>query len=126
MSESASVMFTHKLNGHNYKLWKFQVDAALRGKGLVIYVKDIVAADATTVQQDIFSINDGKAMSLLIASLESDEAQHVLTCSTAKEIYDKLSAIYAKKSEVSIMTLYDDYFGLKMAEDESVRPMFPR
>lgn len=126
MNQSTSIPFAHKLNGSNYKLWKFQIDAVLRGKGLSKYVKEIVPTGATAEEQETFSTNDGKAMAILIASLESDEAQHVLTCSTAKEIYDTLSAIYAKKSEVSIMTLYEEYFGLKMAEDESMTAYFSK
>lgn len=96
------------------------MDAILRGRGLAKYVKEVVAAEATSAQKEQFSTNNGKAMAILISSLESDEAQNVLTCSTAKEIYDKLAAIYARRSEVSVMTLYEEYFALKVAEDESV------
>ncbi|GLV36034.1 hypothetical protein CBL_01798 [Carabus blaptoides fortunei] len=103
-----------------YKLWKFQVDAILRGKELSKYVRDTVAIDATLAQVDAFSIEDGKPMHILISSLKSDEAQNVLTCLTAKEIFDKLGSIYAKRSEVSVMTLYEEYFALKMVEDDSV------
>ncbi|GLV44730.1 hypothetical protein CBL_20641, partial [Carabus blaptoides fortunei] len=119
MSEAMQVPIAHKLNGSNYKLWKFQVDALLRGKRLSKYVRDTVAIDATSAQVDAFSIKDGKAMAILISSLESDEAQNVLTCMTAKEIYDKLGSIYAKRSEVSVMTLYEEYFALKLVEDDS-------
>nr|XP_046482949.1 uncharacterized protein LOC124219437 [Neodiprion pinetum] len=59
-------------------------------------------------------------MAILIATLESDQAMNVLTCNSAKEIYEKLSAIHEKRSEVSVMTLYEEYFALQMSEDESV------
>ncbi|KAG5873757.1 hypothetical protein JTB14_008327 [Gonioctena quinquepunctata] len=59
-------------------------------------------------------------MAVLISSLESDQAQLILTCTNAYEIWSKLSSIYEKKSEVSVMNLYKQYFAIKMTEDENV------
>nr|CAD7412653.1 unnamed protein product [Timema cristinae] len=39
--------------------------------------------DATTTQKAEFSANDGKAMAVLISSLENEEALNVLTCTTS-------------------------------------------
>ncbi|KAG5863295.1 hypothetical protein JTB14_034896 [Gonioctena quinquepunctata] len=58
-------------------------------------------------------------MAILISSLKSDQAQLILTCTNAYEIWSKLSSIYQKKSGVSVMNPYEEYFAIKITEDEN-------
>lgn len=59
-------------------------------------------------------------MNAIIQSLDAERANYVLSCETSKDIIDKLSSIYEKNSEIRIMTLYEEYFAVKMKDDESV------
>jgi len=119
-TESGSIVH-HKLNGTNYKLWKFQIDAVIKSRGLADAVNGNVPPDtASEENKRQYDRDDGRAMAILISSMDTEQANHVLTCKTAKEIIDKLSALYEKRIEVRIMCLYEEYFSLKMNENESV------
>ncbi|KAL6416954.1 hypothetical protein ACFW04_013075 [Cataglyphis niger] len=121
MAKSASqTTLLHRLNGHNFKLWKFQMEATLRSQDLFGWAHGIEAEPTDTSKIPAWMKSDGKTMGILISSLEADQAQLILTCKSAKEVWDKLLAIFEKKNEVSVMTLYKEYFSLKMSETESV------
>ncbi|KAK9702950.1 hypothetical protein QE152_g29640 [Popillia japonica] len=68
----------------------------------------------------LYEQNEGKAMNAIIQSLDSERANLVLTCITAKEMIEKLASVFEKNSEIRVMTLYEEYFALKMREDETI------
>lgn len=109
----------HKLNGTNYRLWKFQINALMKARALVDNVNGKVPENnASNEVKAQYERNEG--MHILIQSLDTERANFVLTCTTAKQMVDRLSSIYEKNSEIRVMTLYEEYFALKMKEDESV------
>lgn len=121
-------MISHKLTGDNYRAWKFQINAILRSQELlgVVDGTETLAANATADVNKKWSQRDGKAMAILFASLNSEQVLHVLDCKSAKSIMDVLEGIHQKKSDVRIMSLYEEYFSLKMNEDESVTAYFSK
>lgn len=121
MNDESTHIF-HRLNNSNYRLWKFNVDAVLKGQGLLAIAHGRVNFDDTASQdaKDLWVKRDGKAMGILISSIEKDQANHILSCTTSHEVYSKLQNIHDKQSEVKVMCLYEEYFSLKMQEDESV------
>lgn len=113
----------NQLDGTNYKKWKFHITAVMRGKGLetVVNGKSQQPEDsADAKEKEAWLQRDGKATAILFASINDEQKNHVLSCTTAKEIMDKIDTIHQKKSDVRIMTLYEDYFSIRMKEDESV------
>lgn len=121
MTDDAIHIF-HRLNNNNYRLWKFNVDAVLKGQGLLGIVQGTAHLNDTASQdaKDLWMKRDGKAMGILISSIEKEQANHVLSCTTSNEVYKKLQNIHDKQSEVKVMCLYEEYFSQKMQEDESV------
>ena len=117
-----TVHIYHRLNNSNYRLWKFNVDAVLKGQGLLSIVQGKIKLNDSISQDhiDLWTKRDGKAMDILICSIEKDQASHILSCTTSNEVYEKLMNIHDKQSEVKVMCLYEEYFSLKMKEDESV------
>lgn len=113
-----------KLDGTaNFKLWKFHVMAVLRGKDLETVVDGKYAKPAETAatkDQNEWRQKDGKATAILFGSLAAEQKLLVIACKSAKEIMDKLESIHEKKSDVRIMMLYEQYFSLKMRDDESI------
>lgn len=104
----------HRLNGSNYKLWKFQIDAVMKARNLTdVMAGTVPAENATNEVKSQYERNDGKAMAILISSVDSEQANHILMCKTAKKIVDKLASIHKKRSEVRIMSLYEDYFSFR-------------
>ncbi|XP_015119540.1 uncharacterized protein LOC107042851 [Diachasma alloeum] len=113
----------HRFNGKNFRLWKFQMEAALRGHGLKNYVNRTEvqpAASATTDARDLWQKRDGRAMTLIIGAMEPDIVEQFVECKTFRELWDALFDLHEKKSAVSGMTLYEEFFALKMVEGESV------
>lgn len=111
----------HKLNGSNYRLWKFQINACMKGRGLTDNIEGKVPAEnASADLKTRYERNEGRAMNSIIQSLDVERANLVLVCKTAKEMMEKLNSIYEKNSEIRVMTLYEEYFSLKMKDDETV------
>lgn len=124
-----SLLFTHRLNGSNFKLWNLQIKAFLRGHGLLDVVTGAAPepVDPTeTAELEKWALRDGKAMSILISSINPEQANHVLNCESSKQVYDKIQSLHKTISEVRIMNLYEEYFSLKMGDDESVATYFSR
>uniref|UniRef100_A0A1Y1M571 Integrase catalytic domain-containing protein n=1 Tax=Photinus pyralis TaxID=7054 RepID=A0A1Y1M571_PHOPY len=111
----------HKLNGTNYRLWKFQINTFMKARALTDNIEGKVPdSSASSEIKAKYERNEGKAMNAIIQSLDVDRANLVLTCTTAKEMIDKLGSIYEKNSEIRVMTLYEEYFSLKMKDEESI------
>lgn len=101
----------HILNGSNYRIWKFQLTAFMRARGLIDNIEGKTpAADATAEVKGQYDRNEGKAMNAIIQSIDRECANFVLTCTTTKEMMDRLHSIYEKSSEIRAMTLYEEYF----------------
>lgn len=116
-------VIAHRLDGSNYRTWKFQINAILRSQDLLgvvdgSFVKP--ADDADSKDKTAWQQKDGKAMAILFASVNAEQASHLLDCKSAKSMMDLLESIHQKKSDVRIMILYEEYFSLKMSNDESV------
>lgn len=114
-----------KFDGRDFPVWKAQVGALIISKGwdaaLTSELKDVAAG-----QKDEFIKADKMAKSLLLMSLDNKHAKLVLTCTTAKQIWDKLSANQEHKSSASRMLLQKQFFDLSMAPGESVRDYVAR
>lgn len=84
MSEQVSLSSAHRLTETNYKVWKLFVDALLRSKGLMKYVTEVLAEDASAEAGADWDKEDGKATAILTASLSEGQVQNILTCTSAK------------------------------------------
>jgi len=83
-TESGSIVH-HELNGTNYKLWKFQIDAVMKSRGLTDVINGNVPSDiASEERKRQYDRDDGRAMAILISSMNTKQANHILTCKTAK------------------------------------------
>ena len=70
-----------------------------------------------------------KALNTLLSSLSKKVLAKVLTCTSAKQLWDKLGIIYAGDSEVKrakLQTLKAEFEGLKMKEEENICHYFER
>lgn len=122
-------LMSHRLDGSNFRTWRFQINAVLRAQDLVEIVNGDLAKPedtATADEKKKWSQRDGKAMAVLFASLNADQSKLVLSCKSSKEIIDTLDSIHNKKSDVRVMGLYEEYFALKMSDDEKVASYYSR
>ena len=117
----SSTIFSQKLNGSNYIVWKHQIRMYMKGRGLLDNLDGKVpASDGSAEVKSQYERNDGKAMFALSQSIDGRHASMIVSCKTAKDIVDKFASSYEKNSEIRVMTLYEEYFALKMKEDERI------
>ena len=119
-AESQNCNVVHRLTGQNSKLRKLQLQAVERGHGLLQFVNGESARPAENHLEAEWLKNAGKTMATIVGSLDAEQAQLILVCLSAKEIWDKLLSVHEKKCEVSIMNLYEEYLALRMCENENV------
>lgn len=116
-------IISHCLNSSNFRCWKFQMNAVLRSHDLLDIVNGTIAKPNNSATAEVKSKwlqRDGKAMAILFASIDQEQASYVLDCKSSNELMGMLESIHQKKSDVRVMMLYEDYFCLRMTEDESV------
>ncbi|KMQ88092.1 retrovirus-related pol polyprotein from transposon tnt 1-94 [Lasius niger] len=88
--------------------------------------KPIVSADSATraaslAAHDAWVIEDRKAKSDLILSINPSELKQVKGCETSKDVWDKLESIYASKGPEHKATLLKNLMLRKMREDGDVK-----
>lgn len=92
-----------KLEGaQNWNVWNFQVSVLLRDLGVYeiadgTKVKPEAEADLRTWLKE-----DAKAQSLIVTRLSESVMLHVLTCTSAAEMWRKLHSVCEQKSDTSI------------------------
>ena len=118
-----------KFNGKNYQIWKFQIRSILRSHGVLCIVEgkktrsvEDPAKKDDSIGEKIMAWEkeDGKAMSIITSTMDNDQVENVITCNSAKEVWDKLSSLHEQKSESSKIVLMQRFLDCKMDSNESV------
>ncbi|KAF2889318.1 hypothetical protein ILUMI_16855, partial [Ignelater luminosus] len=76
--------------------------------------------DKKTFENEIneWSRRDTKGQEILVTRMEEGPMGHVLSCSTAFHMWNKLLAVYEKKSEVNVHLLQQKFFNCKHEGEE--------
>lgn len=103
------------LNGLNYEDWKFQVTAVLRFKAVYEYVTGEDLVTQYTQPKDIkeWRKQDGKAMSILALNIEKKLQHAIQSCSTSKEMWDKLREMHEPKTRDRLIRTVSKFFDLR-------------
>lgn len=104
-----------KFDGQCYRQWKFQVSLALRAKGIEKHLKETPKLEDSKWRQD-----DAKAMFIQTTTMELSQISLIQNCNTAKDISDKLDAIYEKKSESTKLILHENFHNIKFEEGDTM------
>ncbi|KAK9034020.1 hypothetical protein V6N11_050199 [Hibiscus sabdariffa] len=145
MEEGQSISKPPFFNGANYPYWKNRIMLFIQSTDYMIW--DVVLdGPFTPVKREgdtlvpkqrhewndekrrIFQMN-AKAMHILFCALGPDEYAKISSCSSAKEIWDKLEVTHEGTSEVKetkIGLLNLSYENFKMELDEDIKKMFDR
>lgn len=111
----------NKFDGY-YRQWKFQMNCALRAKGLL----DIVNGVLVKPQDDIdgklskWDKSDAIAMFTITSAMELNQITLVENCASSKQIMDKLNSIYEQKSETNKMIVHERFHQYKMNSNDSI------
>lgn len=118
-----------RFKGSNFHLWKFQMRAILLGKELMDIVAGTLpkpaATEAAAVKSEWLK-RDSQAFSLLCQALDESILKHVVSCTTSKEIWDKLKLIHERDTSENIHTLQEEFYKCAMTEGESVADFLSR
>ena len=107
MAGELSVRHVSKFDGQNFSAWKFQLNAVLIAHDLLEIVNGtrIKPADVTSAP--------GKAM-------EPTQLNCLLSCVSAKEMWDKLSTIHEQKTATHKLMMMQRFHEYRMDTSDSV------
>ena len=114
-----------RFNGNDFTVWKAQVEAVFTMKNIQPTLTK-TESDYAVADRPAFKVVDVQAKALLLCGLEPKFARMVIKCKTAKEIWDRLSAIHEQNSMSSRMVLQRDFFDLKMKPTEKIQDYVSR
>lgn len=124
MAEELITKNVTKLVGNNYQTWKFQVTALLMANG----VFDIVSGDRVMPGEEAENQNarkqwvkdNAKAMIIISTSIGESQLECLLTCTSAKQMWDQLSSIHEQKTASNKLVLTQRFHEHRMSTNDSV------
>lgn len=124
MSEEVSTRNITKFDGSNFLTWKFEVTQVLVSLG----IQDVVTGERTMPGDDLASAtsrktwvkDNAKAMFVICSSMEAEQKHPMITCTSAKAMWEKLSQIHEQKSAANKLILTQRFHKYKMDSSESV------
>ncbi|MQL76440.1 hypothetical protein Taro_008828 [Colocasia esculenta] len=136
MAEGHSVTRPPFFDGTDYPYWKNHMQVFLRAQNFELW--KIVSKGAYILPQDEDTWSKDQiakgtlnwsALNMMQCTVHPKEHSRVSTCTSAKEMWDKLELIYEGTSEVresKVSMLVSDYEMFKMNHDETFSDMFAR
>lgn len=118
--ESSTQLF--RFTGQNFPLYKYQLQIVLEGKE---FFKVVDGTELCPIDGDPAFINAWKkknsAARAIIATLVDMEHLHMLvTCKTAKDMWDRLTSIYEQVYEESLFLLMQQFFNCEYQAGDSI------
>lgn len=122
MSDDFSVRHIEKLDGSNFLTWKFEMKAVFRAAKVhsIVDGSDVLAAEATAAEKNAWEEKDAKARVLISTSIERSQLISLITCETAKEMWDALCGQYEQTSSSSKLHLLNKFHAYQMGPGDTV------
>ena len=119
-SSSKKLDYIVKLDGSNFKLWKFQLTLVLKAHKLwnvVSGVETRPAADAD--KQDAWDLKDVEAQSIIASSVNAVQMNHIYDCQSAKGMFNKLVLANSDSSSLNKQHTLTRFMNYTIEKDES-------
>ncbi|KAK7865421.1 hypothetical protein R5R35_012787 [Gryllus longicercus] len=121
MAERLDMNSLSKFDGSNYNQWRFQMNCALRAKGLYeIVLGTVLKSENNNETQKAWIKNDSTAMFILTSALDYAQITLIENCESSHQIIDKLDSIYLQRSESSKMIAHERFHQYRMKDSDSV------
>jgi hypothetical protein len=125
MPDEGLLRSVKRFDGTNFQAWKFQVTAVL----VASEIFDVV--DGTRARPENVEGNNAgrmktwikdnaRATAIIASAMEAEQVTSVIMCSSAKEMWDKLSAVHEQKSASNVGTLTQRFYSYRMGSTDSV------
>jgi hypothetical protein len=120
MDTAAELRNVKCYNGKNFHLLKFQIRAILLGQDLMGVVDGSVPKPVVVVQQADWVKKDNQVTSLLCKALDESILESLMTCTTSKQIWDKLQLLHDQQAHESVHHIQQRFFECKMETGDSI------
>lgn len=112
-------------DAENWQQWKFIVEILMDNDELLdvctgTMVKPEESANNYETDLALWNKANKKAKKLIVTTIESEPLRLVMNCETAREMWQKLSAVYDLKSEESLSLTQKKFFDFKWDSSASV------
>lgn len=100
-----------KFDGTDFEVWSTLVEAILIAKGLdSVITEEPETNDAKWIQKD------KSARAIILLSLEPEMVRLVLSCNSAKSVWERLRTVHSQKSESCKMLLQKEFYDIRMEQ----------
>ncbi|GBN04277.1 hypothetical protein AVEN_145610-1 [Araneus ventricosus] len=111
----------NQFNGQNYCQWKFQRNFALKAKGVFTIANGTkTKPDNDESKIEKWEKDDAIAMLTISSAMELSQVTLIESCTSSKEMIEKLDSIFKLKSDFNKMLLLDKFHQLKMECNETM------
>lgn len=122
MSDEIGVRHIEKLDGANFLTWKFQLRQVFIAAGVsgIVDGTRTLADDATPAVTTAWNRDNAKAMVIISTTIERRQLESLVTCTSAKEMWDALCRVHEQKSASNRLFLTQKFCGYSMASGDSI------
>ncbi|KAI5632254.1 gag-polypeptide of LTR copia-type domain-containing protein [Phthorimaea operculella] len=96
-------------NAESYPMWKFQIDILLKSCGLYEFVQDGDVKRLSLGPSDD-SKKDAQAQRIILQSIDKKNIPLIMTCDSAKLMYQKLCKTFEKSTDQQKCNLLQDFY----------------
>jgi len=109
-----------KFDGKDYNVWKFQMEQFLDFHGLLEVTNGNTARPIEGAVQAAWDKADKKARFVISQALDVSQVRHVMSLSTANDMWKRLESLYEQKNPISIHLMLQRFFEYKMSPKMSM------
>ena len=122
MTSEITSRHVEKLDDTNFLTWKFEMSAVFDAAGVddIVDGTRVLAADAAAAVRAAWKKDNVKAIVLISTSVQRAQLQPLVSCTTAKQMWDALCAIYEQKSTWNKLYLSRKFHEYRMASGDSM------
>ncbi|UYV69728.1 hypothetical protein LAZ67_7000495 [Cordylochernes scorpioides] len=112
---SAITAVVEKLNGQNYRSWKYNIKMLLIEKGLW----DVMIKDEDTQDAQLKAQKD-RALAVIALSINTEHQIHIIDCTSPHDAWKNLEQVFEPKSRSRILQLKKQFVNIKLQTGESM------
>jgi len=108
-------------DNETYPVWKFQITIVLKSMGLyeIVFGQSVQPTDSEQQKAEWLK-KDTRAQKIIVTSLERQSLTHILTCVSAKEMFQRIRSVYERDTEQQKCQLLQEFFNYKYQKDQDM------
>lgn len=107
-------------DAESYQMWRFQIDIATKSCGLHDHLVGESKRGGTEKDKLAWDTADNKVQRIIISTIDKSCLVHLLTCTTAFEMNNKIKELFERDTETQKCSLFTKFFSYKYNDGLSV------